>query len=92
MLLKASTNFIFFFFNDFNFYSKVKKNIKVLEDELQRAQPLMFSTISIDPVEFEPQTLAILQGHLVKYLILSKEVIILNDRLWIHNKICEYFR
>lgn len=53
---------------------KIKKEIKVLEDELPRAQVLVFPMTGINPVEFEPQTLAVLRGRLVRYLMRSREV------------------
>jgi len=55
---------------------KVKKEIKVLEDELPRAQVLVFPMTGINPVEFEPQTLAVLRGRLVRYLMRSREITI----------------
>ncbi|XP_050540256.1 microspherule protein 1 [Daktulosphaira vitifoliae] len=55
---------------------KVKKEMKVLEDELPRAQVLVFPMTGINPVEFEPQTLAVLRGRLVRYLMRSKEITI----------------
>lgn len=58
-------------------FRKIKKEIKVLEDELPRAQVLVFPMTGINPVEFEPQTLAVLRGRLVRYLMRSREVIIL---------------
>lgn len=58
----------------FYFYRKIKKEIKVLEDELPRAQVLVFPMTGINPVEFEPQTLAVLRGRLVRYLMRSREV------------------
>jgi microspherule protein 1 len=53
---------------------KIKKEIKVLEDEIPRAQVLVFPMTGINPVEFEPQTLAVLRGRLVRYLMRSREV------------------
>lgn len=58
----------------FNLHRKVKKEMKVLEDELPRAQVLVFPMTGINPVEFEPQTLAVLRGRLVRYLMRSREV------------------
>ncbi|CAI6351187.1 unnamed protein product [Macrosiphum euphorbiae] len=55
---------------------KIKKEIKVLEDELPRAQVLVFPMTGINPVEFEPQTLAVLRGRLVRYLMRSREITI----------------
>ncbi|XP_050431866.1 microspherule protein 1 [Adelges cooleyi] len=55
---------------------KVKREIKTLEDELPRAQVLVFPMTGINPVEFEPQTLAVLRGRLVRYLMRSKEITI----------------
>lgn len=66
---------IYMIFNIFfHFNRKIKKEIKVLEDELPRAQVLVFPMTGINPVEFEPQTLAVLRGRLVRYLMRSREV------------------
>lgn len=45
-----------------------------MEDELPRSQVLVFPMTGINPVEFEPQTLAVLRGRLVRYLMRSREV------------------
>lgn len=60
--------------NVVNLYRKIKNEIKVLEDELPKAQVLVFPMTGINPIEFEPQTLAVLRGRLVRYLMRSQEV------------------
>lgn len=60
--------------NMFNNYRKIKEEIKVLEDEIPRAQALVFPMTGINPEEFEPQTLAVLRGRSVRYLMRSREV------------------
>lgn len=69
--------------NIWHIYRKIKKEIKVLEDELPRAQVLVFPMTGINPVEFEPQTLAVLRGRLVRYLMRSKEVSIFRFFIYI---------
>lgn len=53
---------------------KNKKEIKVLENELGRWQVLVDSVTGVNPPDFDNQTLAILRGRLVRYLMRSREV------------------
>lgn len=53
---------------------KNKREIKVLENELGRWQVLVDSVTGVNPPEFDNQTLAILRGRLVRYLMRSREV------------------
>lgn len=53
---------------------KNKKEIRVLENELGRWQVLVDNVAGTNPPEFDNQTLAILRGRLVRYLMRSKEV------------------
>lgn len=52
-----------------------KREIKVLENELGRWQVLVDSVTGVNPPDFDNQTLAILRGRLVRYLMRSREVI-----------------
>ncbi|XP_057328156.1 microspherule protein 1 [Microplitis mediator] len=53
---------------------KNKKEIRVLENELGRWQVLVDNVAGTNPPEFDNQTLAILRGRLVRYLMRSKEI------------------
>ncbi|XP_020280287.1 microspherule protein 1 [Pseudomyrmex gracilis] len=53
---------------------KNKKEIKVLENEIGRWQVLVDSVTGINPPDFDNQTLAILRGRLVRYLMRSREI------------------
>lgn len=53
---------------------KNKKEIRMLENELGRWQVLVDSVTGINPPDFDNQTLAILRGRLVRYLMRSREV------------------
>ncbi|XP_066597399.1 microspherule protein 1 [Prorops nasuta] len=53
---------------------KNKREIKVLENELSRWQVLVDSVTGISPPDFDNQTLAILRGRLVRYLMRSREI------------------
>lgn len=53
---------------------KNKREIKVLENELGRWQVLVDSVTGVNPPDFDNQTLAILRGRLVRYLMRSREV------------------
>lgn len=53
---------------------KNKKEIKMLENELGRWQVLVDNVIGTNPPDFDNQTLAILRGRLVRYLMRSREV------------------
>ena len=54
---------------------KNKKEIRVLESELGRWQVLVDNVTGVNPPDFDNQTLAILRGRLVRYLMRSREVI-----------------
>lgn len=54
---------------------KNKREIRMLENELGRWQVLVDSVTGINPPDFDNQTLAILRGRLVRYLMRSREVI-----------------
>lgn len=56
------------------FDRKNKKEIRVLENELSRWQVLVDNVAGTNPPDFDNQTLAILRGRLVRYLMRSKEV------------------
>jgi len=51
-----------------------KKEIRHLENELGRWQVLVDSVTGISPPDFDNQTLAVLRGRLVRYLMRSREV------------------
>ncbi|XP_017795325.1 PREDICTED: microspherule protein 1-like [Habropoda laboriosa] len=51
-----------------------KREIKVLENELNRWQVLVDSVTGVNPPDFDNQTLAILRGRLVRYLMRSREI------------------
>ncbi|KAK1137265.1 hypothetical protein K0M31_001779 [Melipona bicolor] len=51
-----------------------KREIKVLENELSRWQVLVDSVTGVNPPDFDNQTLAILRGRLVRYLMRSREI------------------
>ena len=53
---------------------KSKKDIRIVETELSRWQVLVDSVTGSNPPEFDNQTLAILRGRLVRYLMRSREV------------------
>lgn len=53
---------------------KNKREIRMLENELGRWQVLVDSVTGVNPPEFDNQTLAILRGRLVRYLMRSREV------------------
>lgn len=53
-----------------------KKEIRFLENELGRWQVLVDSVTGISPPDFDNQTLAVLRGRLVRYLMRSKEITI----------------
>ncbi|XP_043285451.1 microspherule protein 1 isoform X2 [Venturia canescens] len=53
---------------------KNKKEIRVIENELGRWQVLVDSVTGATPPEFDNQTLAILRGRLVRYLMRSREI------------------
>nr|CAD7568015.1 unnamed protein product [Timema californicum] len=51
-----------------------KKEIRHLENELGRWQVLVDSVTGISPPDFDNQTLAVLRGRLVRYLMRSREI------------------
>uniref|UniRef100_T1IRH1 Microspherule protein 1 n=1 Tax=Strigamia maritima TaxID=126957 RepID=T1IRH1_STRMM len=53
---------------------RVKREIRNLENELPKWQVLVDSVTGITPADFDPQTLAVLRGRLVRYLMRSKEI------------------
>lgn len=57
---------------------KNKKEIRVLENELGRWQVLVDNVTGVNPPDFDNQTLAILRGRLVRYLMRSREVNLLH--------------
>lgn len=59
--------------------SRAKKEIRTLENELGRWQVLVDSVTGISPLDFDNQTLAVLKGRLVRYLMRSREVTLLDE-------------
>ncbi len=53
---------------------KAKKEIRHLEAEIQKWQVLVDKVRGDNPPDFDNQTLAVLRGRLVRYLMRSKEV------------------
>uniref|UniRef100_A0A146LJ52 Microspherule protein 1 n=1 Tax=Lygus hesperus TaxID=30085 RepID=A0A146LJ52_LYGHE len=53
-----------------------KKEIRLLENETQRWQVLVDTVSGIAPQEFDNQTLAVLKGRLVRYLMRSRQITI----------------
>ncbi|KAF7996594.1 hypothetical protein HCN44_002240 [Aphidius gifuensis] len=53
---------------------KNKREIRTLENELGRWQVLVDSVTGVNPPDFDNQTLAILRGRLVRYLMRSREI------------------
>lgn len=53
---------------------KNKKEIRMLENELGRWQVLVDNVSGVNPPDFDNQTLAILRGRLVRYLMRSREI------------------
>lgn len=53
---------------------KNKREIRMLENELGRWQVLVDSVTGVNPPDFDNQTLAILRGRLVRYLMRSREI------------------
>ena len=53
---------------------KAKKEIRYLEAEIQKWQILVDKVRGDNPPDFDNQTLAVLRGRLVRYLMRSKEV------------------
>ena len=56
------------------FYFRVKKEIRHLENEVSKWQVLADRVRGDVPADFDNQTLAVLRGRLVRYLMRSKEV------------------
>ncbi|XP_064465715.1 microspherule protein 1-like [Ornithodoros turicata] len=52
----------------------VKREIRQLENELPKWQVLVDSVTGVTPADFDNQTLAVLRGRLVRYLMRSKEI------------------
>lgn len=65
---------VFLYWKVLIFFRRAKKEIRTLENELGRWQVLVDSVTGINPPEFDNQTLAVLRGRLVRYLMRSKEV------------------
>ncbi|XP_054277295.1 microspherule protein 1 isoform X2 [Macrosteles quadrilineatus] len=55
---------------------RAKKEIRTLENELGRWQVLVDSVTGISLMDFDNQTLAVLKGRLVRYLMRSREITI----------------
>ncbi|XP_046661159.1 microspherule protein 1-like isoform X3 [Homalodisca vitripennis] len=55
---------------------RAKKEIRTLENEMGRWQVLVDSVTGISPLDFDNQTLAVLKGRLVRYLMRSREITI----------------
>ena len=53
---------------------KIKKEIRHLENEIPKWQVLVDSITGVAPSDFDNQTLAVLRGRLVRYLMRSKEI------------------
>uniref|UniRef100_A0A1B6CT39 Microspherule protein 1 n=1 Tax=Clastoptera arizonana TaxID=38151 RepID=A0A1B6CT39_9HEMI len=53
---------------------RAKKEIRTLEHELGRWQVLVDSVTGVSPPDFDNQTLAVLRGRLVRYLMRSREI------------------
>lgn len=60
---------------------KNKKEIRMLENELGKWQVLVDNVTGNNQPDFDNQTLAILRGRLVRYLMRSREVIILTIKI-----------
>lgn len=58
---------------------KNKKEIRMLENELGRWQVLVDNVMGTNSPDFDNQTLAILRGRLVRYLMRSREVSFYNS-------------
>ena len=61
-------------FTIFFSWSLAKTEIKLLENEVGRWQVLVEAVTGISPPDFDAQTLAVLRGRLVRYLMRSREV------------------
>ena len=61
-------------FNISNHFRLAKTEIKQLENEVGRWQVLVEAVTGISPPDFDAQTLAVLRGRLVRYLMRSREV------------------
>lgn len=62
------------YFIPVKFFRRAKKEIRTLENELGRWQVLVDTVTGISPLDFDNQTLAVLKGRLVRYLMRSREV------------------
>lgn len=56
------------------FFRRAKKEINVLKNEVSRWQVLVDAVTGITPQDFDNQTLGVLKGCVVRYLMRSKEV------------------
>ncbi|MCL4121887.1 UNVERIFIED_CONTAM: hypothetical protein GTU68_017430 [Idotea baltica] len=52
----------------------IKKEIKLVEEQVSRWRVVVDSVMGISPQDFDNQTLAVLRGRLVRYLMRSKEI------------------
>lgn len=62
---------------------RAKKEIRTLESELTRWQVLADIVTGISTPDFDNQTLAVLRGRLVRYLMRSREVCEIFNYLWL---------
>ncbi|CAG2110412.1 unnamed protein product [Medioppia subpectinata] len=53
---------------------KTKREIRLLENEIPKWQVLVDSITGVAPSDFDNQTLAVLRGRLVRYLMRSREI------------------
>ena len=53
---------------------KAKRELRLLENEIPKWQVLVDSITGVAPSDFDNQTLAVLRGRLVRYLMRSKEI------------------
>ena len=67
-----------------DFFYRVKKEIRHLECEVSKWQVLADKVRGDVPADFDNQTLAVLRGRLVRYLMRSKEVVRNYDLLLFH--------
>ncbi|CAL4096674.1 unnamed protein product [Meganyctiphanes norvegica] len=51
-----------------------KREVRLLEDQVSKWQVLVDTVTGISPPEFDNQTLAVLRGRLVRYLMRSREI------------------
>ncbi len=53
---------------------RLNRQIRLLENEIPKWQVLVESVTGISPPDFDPQTMAVLRGRLVRFLVRSREV------------------